>query len=245
MRALLPVVQDDVDVHAWYARNWLDKGGVRVNFVSSADGAATADGLSGGLQTPGDNAVFAALRDLADVVLVGAGTARAEGYRGIQLSERRRALRHDLGLAEDPPVAVVTRSLRLDPAAELFSRGSQRTIVITTESADQLARRQLEEVADVVIAGDVDVDLRAAHAALVERGHIRILCEGGPMLFGDLARSAVVDELCLSLTPVLAGPGARRIIAGEMWSNDPHPLVLDSVLEEDGALFLRYLVRSG
>jgi riboflavin biosynthesis pyrimidine reductase len=240
MRALLPVVQEDVDVHTWYARDWLDRGGVRINFVSSADGAATAGGLSRGLQTPGDNAVFAALRDLADVVLVGAGTARAEGYRGIVFSERRRTLRRDLGLAEHPPVAVISRSLRLDPASELFTRGDARTIVITAEPVDDAVLRQVQEVADVIVAGEADVDLRAAHAALVERGHTRILCEGGPTLFGDLARAGVVDELCLSITPLLAGPGARRIIAGEMWTDEPQPLLLEGVLEEDSALFLRY-----
>ena len=78
MRALLPRFADDPDVHAHYARDWVARGGVRVNFVSAADGAVTADGKSKGLQTPGDNRVFAALRDLADVVLVGAGTAVAE-----------------------------------------------------------------------------------------------------------------------------------------------------------------------
>jgi riboflavin biosynthesis pyrimidine reductase len=242
MRALLPVVQEDVDIHAWYAQDWLDRGGVRVNFVSSADGAATADGKSRGLQTPGDNAVFAALRDLADIVLVGAGTARAEGYRGIEFSERRATLRRDLGLADHPPVAVISRSLRLDPASELFTRGSRRTVVITTSSAQGAVLDQLQEVADVILAGDDDVDLNAARAALVERGHRRILCEGGPTLFADLTQAGAVDELCLSLTPMLVGPGAQRIVTGPMWAEEPVPLLLEGVLEEDGALFLRYRV---
>ena len=240
MRALLPVVQEDVDVHAWYARDWIETGGLRVNFVSSVDGGATAKGLSRGLQTPGDNAVFAALRDLADVVMVGAGTARAEGYRGIELSDRRQNLRRDLGFAPHPPVAVVSRSLRLDPTAELFTRGTVRTIVITTESADATVRSRLEEVADVVVAGDTDVDLRTARAALVDRGLTRVLSEGGPTLFNDMHRADVVDELCLSLTPKLVGPGALRIISGELWDGEPQDVDLAGVLEEDGALFLRY-----
>jgi RibD C-terminal domain len=86
VRALLPQPVEDVDVHAYYADGWLDRGGLRVNFVVSADGAAQAQGKSAGLQTPGDNRIFAALRDLADVVLVGAGTASVEGYRAIALS---------------------------------------------------------------------------------------------------------------------------------------------------------------
>jgi riboflavin biosynthesis pyrimidine reductase len=100
----------------------------------------------------------------------------------------------------------------------------------------------LAEVADVIVAGDVDVDLRAARAALVERGHRRILCEGGPTLFADLAHAGVVDELCLSLTPMLVGPGAQRIVTGPMWADEPRALLLEGVLEEDSALFLRYRV---
>jgi riboflavin biosynthesis pyrimidine reductase len=240
VRALLPVLQEDVDVHAWYARDWIESGGLRVNFVSSVDGAATAGGLSRGLQTAGDNAVFAALRDLADVVLVGASTAREEGYRGIELSQRRQGLRRDLGFGAHPPVAVISRSLALDPDGELFTRGTERTIVITAESGDAALRARLERVADVIVAGEDDVDLPAARAALVERGLTRILNEGGPSIFAELARSGVVDELCLSLTPLLAGPGSQRIVNGAPWPDGPASLSLAGVLEEDGALFLRY-----
>src|SRR3954453_2125215 len=105
MRALLPEPVDDVDLHAFYAAGWLDGGGLRMDFVCSADGAAQAEGRSAGLQTPGDNRVFAALRDLADVVLVGAGTARTEGYRGIRLGPQRLAARRKYGLADELPTA--------------------------------------------------------------------------------------------------------------------------------------------
>jgi riboflavin biosynthesis pyrimidine reductase len=240
VRALLPVVQEDVDIHAWYAQDWIQTGGLRVNFISSVDGAATAQGLSRGLQTPGDNAVFAALRDLADVVVVGAGTARAEGYRGIELSRRRQELRRELGFAPSPPIAVISRSLDLDPAAELFARGSERTIVITRAAADSAARARLEQVADVVVAGDAEVDLPAARAALVDRGLTRMLNEGGPTLFADLQRAGLVDELCLTLAPKLVGPGGLRIVSGEQWDGGPADAQLAGVLEEDGALFLRY-----
>ncbi|MDT4907233.1 MAG: hypothetical protein QOI69_474, partial [Pseudonocardiales bacterium] len=107
MRALLPTPEDDVDVHAFYAADWLDVGGLRVNFVASVDGAATEDGASRGLQTAGDNRIFAALRDLADVVLAGAGTVRTEGYRAITVSDRRRAIREGYGLPTTLPTAVV------------------------------------------------------------------------------------------------------------------------------------------
>jgi riboflavin biosynthesis pyrimidine reductase len=248
MRALLPAPADevdaDVDVHAFYADDWLADGGVRVNFVASVDGAATEDGLSRGLQTPGDNRVFAALRDLADVVLAGAGTVRAEGYRAITVGDRRRAIRTQHGLRPVLPTAVVSRSLRLDPAHDLLGSAppDARTIVLTCAAADPALRTELERVADVVVCGDETVDLVAARTALRERGLTRVLCEGGSIMFAQLAAADVVDELCLSITPILAGPGARRIVAGEPWADDPRQLTLAGLLEEDGALFCRYRV---
>jgi riboflavin biosynthesis pyrimidine reductase len=242
MRALLPNPADDVDVHAHYATDWLTAGGLRVNFVASVDGAVTAEGLSAGLQTPGDNQVFAALRDLADVILAGAGTVRTEGYSAIRVSDKRRAIREEFGLAATLPTAVVSGSLRLDPDAELFTAAPDdaRTIVLTCASGDPSARSRLERVAEVVTCGEQSVDLAAGRAALAERGLTRILCEGGPSLFADLARAGVVDELCLSISPLLSGPGARRIVAGELWPRGPRPLTLTGLLEQDSALFCRY-----
>ena len=247
MRALLPSSAAEVDVHDWYADGWAERGGVRMNFVASVDGAATAQGLSRGLQTPGDNRIFAALRDLADVVVAGAGTARAEGYEAIRVSERHAAIRRRYGFAEILPTAIVSRSLNLDPSAALFTTGETRTIVLTTAAGDADVRAALAEVADVVVCGEDEVELRAARAALEERGLRRILCEGGPHLFADLLRAGVVDELCLTVSPLLAGPGAGRIVAGVSWagphgtdSAQPRSLRLDGLLEEDGALFCRY-----
>jgi riboflavin biosynthesis pyrimidine reductase len=245
MRALLPVLQDDVDLHEWYARDWLETGGVRFNFVASVDGAGNEKGYSRGLQTPGDNRVFAALRDLADVVLAGAGTVRTEGYRAIDLGSRRRALRRELGISEELPTAVVSRSLAFDPEASLFvdAPPSARTVVITVESADSEALAALRKVADVVLAGSDSVDFQVARDALIERGLGRIVCEGGPTIFAEMAAQEVSDELCLSITPMLTGPGASRIVAGATWPFEPRALDLTGLLEEEGALFCRYRVR--
>jgi riboflavin biosynthesis pyrimidine reductase len=241
MRALLPEPAEDVDVHAYYARDWIERGGLRVDFVSSVDGAATAGGVSRGLQTPGDNRVFAAMRDLADVVLVGAGTARAEGYSAIRLSDRRRDWRSDAGLDVELPTAVVTRSVALRPDSSLFA-GPVRTIVITCAAADATRRAALETVADVVVVGDDDVDLAAARAALEARGLRRILSEGGPTLFADLCAAGVADELCLTVSPLVVGPGPARIVASRAWDAPPADAHLVHLLEEDGALFLRYKI---
>src|SRR5690242_11403158 len=144
MRALVPQQPGDVDVHDWYARDWIEPGGLRVNFVSSVDGGATAAGLSRGLQTPGDNRIFAALRDLADVVVAGAGTARDENYRAVTVSDQRMATRRSYGLAPELPIAVVSTSLRLDPSAELFSADAPaRTIVITCAASDSATRAEI------------------------------------------------------------------------------------------------------
>jgi riboflavin biosynthesis pyrimidine reductase len=242
VRALLPDPSDSVDVHEVYARDWLDAGGLRVNFVASVDGAAQASGRSAGLQTSGDNTVFAALRDLADVVLAGAATVTIEGYRAIRISDRRQARRRDLGLRAVLPTAVISRSLRFDPQSSLFTdvEPEARTVVLTCEAAPPERRAALEPVADVVVCGGDVVEPVLARRALEDRGLTRILSEGGPTAFADLVRGGVVDELCLSLSPLLVGPGPTRITAGLAAWTDPAPLTLTSLLEDDGALFLRY-----
>ncbi len=245
MRVLVPAGGPG-DLHQHYALDWIGAGGLRIDFVSSVDGAGTADGASAGLQTPGDNRVFAALRDLADVVLVGAGTARDEGYRPVNPSPEKRALRRELGVREGLTIALVSRSLRLDPASALFTGAGadNRTVVVTCAAADPIARAALEPVADVVVCGEDEVDLPAARAALEERGLRHIVGEGGPRLFADLVAAGVVDELCLSLTPFLAGPGAPRIIGGTPFPDGLRRMALVGLLEEDGALFCRYRLQN-
>lgn len=261
MRVLLPAgsspeasASDPVDLHAHYAAGWLPEGGVRVNFVSSADGAAAAAGLSRGLQTPGDNAVFAALRDLADVILVGAATAAAEGYRPSNPAAPRRALREGFGLAAAPAIAVMTSTLQLDLSAELFSAAEHApTLVITGSAAPVAARNDIIDLAgtdtklqlvEAPSGPDGGVDFAAAIAALRELGYQRILCEGGPRLFAAGVASGAVDELCLTVSPMLTGPQAPRIVAGEPWTAELAPrLELTGLLTEDSALFCRYLIR--
>ncbi len=259
MRALLPAPSDttaeQVDVHAHYAEGWVEPGGVRVNFVTSVDGAASSAGLSRGLQTPGDNAVFAALRDLADVILVGASTTAAENYRPSDPPERRKAIRRAYGLAEAPAIAVMSSSLRLDLSAELFTAATVApTLVITGSSAPLSRRNDLIDLAGTATrlqlieapsSSDGEVDFAAAVTSLRELGYRRILCEGGPRLFGAAVAAGCVDELCLSVSPLLAGPGAGRIIGGKPWSDEPTPrLTLTGLLTEDDALFCRYRVQN-
>jgi riboflavin biosynthesis pyrimidine reductase len=244
MRAWLPAVLDDVDVHVHYAADWLSPGGLRANFVASVDGAVAAEGRSAGLQTPGDNRVFAVLRDLADVVLVGSGTALAERYGAVRITARREALRRELGLRPVLPLAVISRNLALDPDSALFADAAPdaRTIVVTCARAPADRRQTLERVAEVLVCGEDSVDLAETRAALEARGLTRILSEGGPRAFADLVAAGVADELCLSLTPYLVGPGPGRIVAGAAPWPATSGLALTGLLEEDGALFLRYRI---
>jgi riboflavin biosynthesis pyrimidine reductase len=242
------------DLHGHYGTGWLDSGGVRVNFISSTDGAAAAGGKSRGLQTPGDNRVFAVLRDLADVVLVGAATARTEGYRPIDLSPDRRRLRTSLGLAENPATAVMSNSLDLDLSADLYrnARSDSPTLIVTGSAAPMAPRTDIIDLAasdsalqlvQAPSGPDGGVDFAAAVAQLAERGYRRILCEGGPRLFAAGVTARAVDELCLTVSPMLAGPGAPRIVTGPKWPADFLPqLTLTGLLLEDDALFCRYAI---
>ncbi|MGH3759986.1 pyrimidine reductase family protein [Actinophytocola sp.] len=218
----------------------LDRPWLQVNFVSSADGAATVAGRSQGLSSPADKKIFALGRDLSDVVLVGAGTATVEGYRGVKHTELRAERRARLGLSAIPPIAVVTGRCSIGPQTPMVADTLVPPIVLTTEAAPKSRRIDLEAAgADVVIAGDELVDLNRALDALAERGLLRVCCEGGPHLFSELIAGGLVDQLCLTIAPLLTGAGAARIAEG-MPRPEPLDMELASVLTEDGFLMLRY-----
>jgi riboflavin biosynthesis pyrimidine reductase len=214
---------------------------VRCNFVTSVDGAVEIDGQSKSLTTPEDSELFGRIRMLSDVVLVGAGTVRIEGYNPLKLGAARRKWRQDQGLAENPTLAIVSSRLDLDPINRVFAEAPIRPLVITHAAAPPDRAEALAEVADVLVCGEAEVDLHLVVAALAERGLPQILCEGGPHLLGALTDADLVDEMDLSLSPLLAGPGAGRITAGA-FDTVARRFVLRSVLgAEDGSLFLRYL----
>ncbi|MFI6483050.1 pyrimidine reductase family protein [Nonomuraea sp. NPDC050663] len=227
MRRIHPDIEDDPDISLAYAYpsdRWL-----RLNMVASADGGAWVKGLSGGLSSKGDRVIFGVLRRLADVVMAGAATVRTEGYGPAKAKPDRQV---------PPPVAVVTRRLDLDLGSPLFTEARTRTIVITCESAPSDRRDEAARLADVIVAGDDRVDFASALSQLRERGLGKILCEGGPRINAQLAAAGLVDELCLTTSPLLIGGGAARILNGEA---SHVPLRLGQVLEEDGVLFCRYL----
>jgi riboflavin biosynthesis pyrimidine reductase len=242
LRRLLPEPAGEVD-DAELERLYdyppsLDTPFVKVNFVASMDGAATVDGRSDGLSSRADKKIFALARDLADVVLVGAGTAHAERYKGVKRTEVRAERRARLGRSELPPIAVVTRRCSIEPGAPLVTDTVLAPIVLTCASAPQDRRDALAAAgADVVVAGDSTVDLAHAIGALADRGLLRVDCEGGPQLFGELIAAGLVDEFCLTLAPLLVSGDATRIAHGPL-PTSPERMRLTSVLTEDDFLML-------
>jgi riboflavin biosynthesis pyrimidine reductase len=247
MRQLLPTAADTVDLHHAYAyppdvddgpgatgRQW-----VRANMVTSLDGSAVKDGRSGGLGGPADKAVFDVLRSLCDAVVVGAGTARTEGYKAPRAKDVDADRRREHGQRPAPVLVLVSRGLDLDPSSALFT-GAERTVVVTSGSADRTARDRLSEAADVVVAGDDDVDISAALDALADRGLRRVLGEGGPSLLADVAEAGRLDELCVTIAPRLVGGDGPRILHGASVDLAVRPALL---LEQDGLLLARYLRR--
>lgn len=213
---------------------------VQVNFVASADGAATVDGRSAGLSHPADKRIFALGRDLADVVLVGAGTAVAERYAGIKPRELRTERRKARGLADLPPIAVVSNRCLLPPEVPLLTDTTVPPIVLTCASAPPERRNALAAAgADVVVVGDDTVHLPSALQELGKRGLRRVNCEGGPHLLASMIAHDLVDQLCLTVAPLLAGAGAFRIAEGQQ-TEEPRRLRLESVLHAEGFLLLRY-----
>ena len=207
---------------------------LRAGFVVALDGGISFDGSSRPLRTATDEAAFHALRAVADAVVVGAGTARAEGYGPVRPRPAGQAWRHAQGLPGVPPLVIVSRSLNLDPADRCFSGPS---LVVTCAAADPHRRSRLSEVTAVIVAGEEDVDLSAAVTALHERGLVRLLCEGGPQLLTALLQRGLVDELCLTLTPLLLG-AAPRLLSESL--TVPQQLELRHLIDGDGVLLTRY-----
>lgn len=202
---------------------------VRANFITSVDGGATTDGTSGAMGGPGDRLIFTALRELADVIVVGAGTVRIEGYSGAQLGVPARQRRQARGQSEVPVLAIVTRSGRLDRDMAVFTRTEVAPLVLTCAAAVEGTRRLLGGLCEVIDCSGKDpgdpgdpgdprdpgqVDEAALIAALAERGMRRILTEGGPTLLDAFVARDLLDELCLTIAPFMVGGAAGRIASG-------------------------------
>lgn len=229
MRQLIPAHDGEPDLLALYSR---PTAYVRAGFVLSADGAAVVDGSSRPLSDAADRVVFRTLRSVCDVILVGAGTTHVEDYGTVRLTEPGSAWRAAQRLSPLPRVAVVSRALDLDERV----LAGPRPIVITCASADTAL---LNDRADVIVAGEDDVDIATALDALGAAGMTRVLCEGGPTLLASLVAAGRLDELCLTTSPLLVG-AAPGLLPDSLPA--PVRLELHHLLEADGVLIARYAV---
>ena len=210
-----------------------------LNMVASADGRATFQGRTGGLGSAADTLLLTELRAVADAVLVGVGTVRAEGYGRMVRNAERVARREAAGLSATPTAVLISRSFELPWDAGLFAASDQPVIVYTS------ARGAPPEVAAPLEVVRLDDPTPAAALAdLRSRGVRSLLCEGGPTLNSALLEAGVVDELFLTLSPLLSGePQALRIVEGEGLA-EPAQLTLEWALRHGEELFLRYGIKT-
>jgi 5-amino-6-(5-phosphoribosylamino)uracil reductase len=225
-----------LEVQMGYPRGRSDRPWVMANFVTTVDGAAAVDGSSTAINDADDRAMFQAMRAAPDFILVGAETVRSEDYGPVDLDDARRKARLEAQLEETPHLTIVTRSLDLEPDARVFSDPKRRVTVLTTEEAPVDRATALAEVADVVRlkATSPDDILRYMRKARV------VLCEGGPSLMGQFIAAGLVDEMALTVAPLLAAGRSPRMAHGPA-ADPPLGMRLDRVLYGDRSLFLRYL----
>jgi len=230
-----PVTDDDdlAAAYAWPAGN-AGRATVRANMVTSIDAGASVDGRSAGLGSAADQRLLTVLRDLADVILLGAGTIRAEGYGGIRLDDERLARRRRWGSVGQPPIAVVTGG-GLDRQSPVFDSATEPIMLTTAVGAARMAG--FPGIALTV--GTESVDLGAAVRALADRGLRRIHCEGGPRLLGGLVAAGLLDELCLTTSPVTLGAGPPSLLGG-VPTGAPVPWTLKTLHVDGDHVFSRW-----
>ena len=247
MRELWPEPGEEVDPHALVAgderpppagRPW-----VMVNMIASVDGATAVEGVSGALGGAGDKAMFRALRAVADVILVGAATVRAENYGPPRPSDATRAARVARGQHPAPRMAVVSASLMLDPTQSIFAEAEEPPLVFTGARPDETRAETLAEVATVVRAETPELTLPAVLADLTDRGARVLLCEGGPSLNGQMVTAGLVDEWCTTLAPVIVAGPSSRPAHGSAGEAATHLQLRRVIADDDGALLLRYTIR--
>jgi riboflavin biosynthesis pyrimidine reductase len=244
MRLLFPELLDEVDLATVYADMPRSdrRPGVRLNMIVSVDGGTSWNGVSGGLGGAADAELFSVLRSLTDVVLVASATMRAEHYGPATLAPHIQDARQGRGQTPVPRIAVVSRTCQFDWDSNFFTAATEKPIVFTVSSSAEKDRTRAAEVAEVIIAGERDVDLMCAVTELGMRGAGSVLAEGGPTLNGQLARAGLLDEICVTLSPLLVSGDAMRVIAGSTL-DVLEPLGLRSICEDEDFLFLRYRPR--
>ena len=243
MEQLFPSPVEDVDPADLYASDLRqsdrDRPWVFANMISSLDGAIAVDGVSGGLGGPADKRVFSAIRSVADVIMVGAGTVIAENYRRPQTPPEVQEARLARGQTALPRIAIVSGSLSIPEDHRVFDPEAP-PMVITHAQSPTARREALGEVADVIVSRDDHVDLAEALRAIGALGAKVVLLEGGPSLNAAMVADDLLDEMSTSVAPLVVGGTGGRMMA-KIHTPAPRNMTLARVLHEDGYLFLRYL----
>jgi riboflavin-specific deaminase-like protein len=212
---------------------------VYVNMISTVDGRSARDGRSSTLGSDADLQRLLDLRTRADAVLIGTGTLRAEGYDRLVRREERRAWRREQGLTDDPLAVILSRSFDVPWEVGLFQAPDQPVLVYTSPPAPG-ASEPPEVPAPVEVVRLEVPSLTAMLADLHARGVRTLLSEGGPTLNGALFAAGLVDELYLTITPLITGDGdEQNIVEGGRLPADLE-LELLEVERVGSELFLRY-----
>jgi len=215
--------------------------------ITSLDGVLEVDGRSQPLGGAADLEAFRAMRACADAIVVAGGTARTENYGAPRVAEPLRSARIARGQTAAPRLVVVSGSLDFDPAMRLFEDPEAPPLLLTTTASPAAKRAELDACAEIVTVAEAaggGVAAAAVVAELGRRGFQTVIVEGGPVLNATLITADVIDELHLSLSPVLVGGTSRRITWGAAPAT-PAGFELNRIFGADGLLFLRYLRSRG
>ena len=241
------LVIDPIDLYLSDARPVIrSKPWILINMVNSIDGSISFDGRAGGLSGPSDKRVYQIIRSLADIILVGAGTIRAESYRAPRTPERNIAeIRKLRGQDQRPRLAVVSGQLNLDPKIGMFSESlneDKPPIIYTTKNASQKRKDSLSSYAEIIEFENETISIEEILADLSKRNTKIVVCEGGPNLNSHLLAAGVIDEYCLTISPCTVGGNDPTTLI-EQVVDKPTKLHLDRIMMEDDFLFCRYLTQ--
>lgn len=208
---------------------------VTTNMVMSLDGAFAREGRSGGLSSAADFGLFLAHRSLADVILVGASTARAERYRRPSVGPEAKRIRARRGQAERPQLVIASRRAAMPDDLPLLHGDGPEPLLACPESTDTTG---LPKGIGVLRCGTDGVDFALLLSLLHEGGARFVMCEGGPGILGQLATHDLIDEYLLTLSPHLVGGHDVGLLSGA--AGPPEAFTLHRVLRDRDHLMLTY-----
>lgn len=237
-KQIFPETIENIDLNIAYAYPEENKAFLRTNMVSSIDGAISIDGHAHGLSNETDKKIYRAMRNLADVILVGARTMRIEKYKPAAIDEKNQALRILRGQMSIPPVALVSMSGLFDWDLPFFKDAKVKPFIFTSDEGFNVASEG-KDLAEIIKCGKDKVDLHKVIEELSSRGLNKILCEGGPTLNAHLLSAGLIDELCLTISPMIVQGNEARIFDGPKFDT-PVGFIPGNIFVEENNIFTRY-----